>query len=249
MLRRLLLGLGLGGTLLFGAAFLLSFVQPLLIEQAAREIVRIEVERRVGERIDSLSNSRIVLMAQKALGRTEADLQRTRWALKQDLPALVANRMADLLKADCECRRRLVEAARQSQQERVGSLEQLRDRLAGMIEGAYAQVTTQLMREFRIVTASNGVACLLLTLAALRRQASARQLLLPAVALLGAMAVVGGFYFFRQNWLHTLVFGQYVGLAYAAYLLGVTLLLVDLLLNRARVTNGLIGLVSPAAPC
>ena len=47
-MRRFLLLIGLSGTLLFGTAFVLSWLNPLLIEQAAREIVRIEIERRVG---------------------------------------------------------------------------------------------------------------------------------------------------------------------------------------------------------
>jgi hypothetical protein len=56
--------------------------------------------------------------------------------------------------------------------------------------------------------------------------------------------------------LHTIVFGQYVGLAYALYLTVVALLLADVVLNRARVTTRLVnvalqavGSVATAVPC
>jgi hypothetical protein len=66
--RRVLLAVSLLGILVFGGAAVLSFLDPLLVERGAREIVRIEVERRVGERIDSLSDSRIAGLAQRASG-------------------------------------------------------------------------------------------------------------------------------------------------------------------------------------
>lgn len=68
-------------------------------------------------------------------------------------------------------------------------------------------------------------------------------LALPAVVLLGAVMVTGGLYLFNKNWLHTIVFGEYVGLAYAAYLASVALLLADVVFNRARVITRLVNWV------
>lgn len=70
----------------------------------------------------------------------------------------------------------------------------------------------------------------------------ARAHLLPAVAvLLLTTAVVASLYLFQQNWLHTIVFGDYVGWGYFAYLGIVGVLLGDLLLNRGRVNARIVS--------
>lgn len=124
-LRGVLLLASIGGVAFFGAALLASYVQPLLIEKAAREIVRIEVERRVGEKIDVL-------------------------AMANDVPRRVAEVLADMLNADCECRKRLVELAVKAHGEQLSPLGQIRQKLVGLIERSYATVTHNLMREVRI---------------------------------------------------------------------------------------------------
>ena len=71
-----------------------------------------------------------------------------------------------------------------------------------------------------------------------------------------AVAVCSYFYVFEQNWFFTIIYGDYVGFAYAAYLGSVFLFLIDVVLNRARVTIGLlnwffelIGSSVSVAPC
>ena len=100
------------GLLVFGALLALSFVDPLTVEKLAREVARQEMQRHVGERVAALDDARITLMATRALARTRVDLQRQREALRQKLPEQVAQRMADLLNVDCECRKQLTRRAR-----------------------------------------------------------------------------------------------------------------------------------------
>jgi hypothetical protein len=107
--QRILIVLSLLCFLLWGGAFTLSFMDPLVIERAAREVVRIEVERRVGGKIDSLSNSRVADLAQRSLQNTEAEIARTQALIRDEVPRKVAKVVADMLNADCECRKRLVE--------------------------------------------------------------------------------------------------------------------------------------------
>ncbi len=99
------------------------------------------------------------------------------------------------------------------------------------------------MREFRVFTGSNAIAFALLGVVTLLRRNATLQLALPAVVLAGAVVVTGSLYLFNQNWLHTIVFGEYVGLAYAAYLAGVALLLADVVFNRARITTRMVNVV------
>lgn len=255
-LRLLVLCLGLCGSLLFSGAFALSFSKPLLIEQAVREIVRIEVQRRIGATIDNLSNSKITGIAQSVLMQTELDIEQTRQAIHQDLSGKVATVMTNMLDPDCECRQRLLDQVRQGEIEQYSALVHIRERLTGLIESTYASVTQNLMREFRIFTVSNAMAFILLGLIAIVRRGAALQLIVPAVVLTGAVALTSSLYLFGQNWLHTIVFGEYVGLAYIVYLAAVALLLADLLFNRARVSTRIvntvlqsIGSATSAVPC
>lgn len=255
-MRQSILVFSLFGTLAFVAAFVLSFTHPLLVERGAREVVRLQVEREVGERLDSLSSHRLVAFAQSASGRTQAQVDAAREALRNDVPRRVADKVADFLEADCECRQRLVALARESAVARLASLVDARARLDAFIESAYAHVSAQLLREFRIFTGSNALALALLgTIAWVRRGASV-QLLLPALALAGAVVATGGLYLFRQDWLHTILFGDYVGFAYLGWLAVVALLFADILLNRARVTSRMVnvaanalGSAAHAVPC
>lgn len=236
------------GTLLFSGLLLLTYVSPLTLERAAREVVRMEVERRVGEKIDVLTESRIVGLAEKALKQTDADIDATKESIRRDVPARVAGVVADMLRADCECRRRMAERARTQEHERLGALNRVRERLTSLIESAYGTVRNELLRELRIVSGSNAVAFALLGVVTLLRKRATWHLLLPLVVLVGAVLITGAVYLLNQNWLHTIVFGEYVGWGYAGWLGTVTALLSDLAFNRGRVTTQVINEVISAIP-
>jgi hypothetical protein len=236
LLRRLLLVVAGLGCVLFAGLITVSLVEPIWIERAAREVLRLEVERRVGERIDKLSDARVVQLAQKALGRTDAEIAVRQKALRAEVPQRVANAMADLLKADCECRKRMVEGAVKHEEGVLGSLEQAREQLSRRIESAYGEVSRQLLRELRIFAAANALAFALLALITLKRSATTLQLLMPALAVMAAAALTAAVYLFSQNWLQTIIFGSYVGWAYLAWYGLALAWLADLLCNRARVT-------------
>jgi hypothetical protein len=255
-MRRTILVLAILGATLFTVALLASFFKPLLIERAAREIVRIEVERRIGEKIGVLSNSKVTTLAKKALGKTDEEIESAKRALAQDVPRKVANVVADMLNADCTCRRRLEGYATSAEEERLTSLSRMRENLVSLIEAVYSAVTTNLIREFRIVTGSNASAFAILALVAYFRRSASLQLLVPTIILLGAVAITGGLYLFNQNWLHTIIYNQYVGFGYIAYLVAVAALLADVLINKARIATAVvnmflqaIGSALKAVPC
>ncbi len=161
-----------------------------------------------------------------------------------------------MLDPDCPCRARLQSIANDVTRERLVTLSQMRARLASLIESQYANVRTKLLREFRIFPASNAAALAMLGIVTLVRRKAGMQLLLPAAALAGGVVVTTGLYLFTQDWLHTILFNDYVGLAYVVWLGIAGLLLADILGNRARVStlmvNGLgavVGVAATALPC
>jgi len=243
-MRRIILGFSLVGTLLFGLAFAVSYLKPIWVESAAREVLRREVERQAGARIDALSGTRVAGFAQQVLARTDADIIGMRAAL----PEKAAQVVDDMLDPDCDCRRRLTAAVDAGARLHLRALEGMRGRLQALIESSYAHVSASLLREWRIFTLTNAVAFALLGAVTLARRGAALQLALPAAVIGGAVVVTGGAWLFAQDWLHTIVFGSYVGLAYAGWLAAVALLLADLAFNRARVVNGVLNAVGAAVP-
>ena len=76
--------------------------------------------------------------------------------------------------------------------------------------------------------------------------------LLPAaVVLVLAAGVTAYLYLFNQNWLHTVVFSDYVGWAYFAYLGVAAGLLGDVVLNRGRIVGNVLSSVGDisVSPC
>lgn len=251
-LRVLLLTISAAGTAVFASLFVLSFVRPILVESLTKELVRREVEARVRERVSSLSGSRLAQMAQRVIVRNDRRMAE----LAEELPRKVAAVVAEMQDADCHCRKAIVGGASAFLKLELLSHSALNDHLVGLIRAKYGQVTQALLREFRIFTGANALVFLLLGITTYARRRAGLQLLLPAVVLLGAAFVVGTLYLFGQNWVHTVVFSNYVGLGYFAYLTAVAVFLLDVVFNHGRVSTEIVnaalnaaGAAITAVPC
>ncbi|MDG0852629.1 hypothetical protein [Roseateles puraquae] len=242
--HRALLALCAAGLALFGGLLFVSYAAPLTIERLARDAIQLEVERRVGARIDALSDTRLAGLARKALEKTSAEAAAAEAALRQQVPRRVANLVADMLKADCECRKRLARRLQEAAEAHLDTLRDAEARLTDWIEHGYATTRAQLLQELRIFSAVNALCLLLLGSLCLWRRPTTPQLMLVAATVLSAAVVVGGFYLFKQDWLHTLVFGTYVGWGYAAYLAAVTGLFADIAFNEARISANLLNAIA-----
>jgi hypothetical protein len=245
--RRGLLLFSLAGFLAFGALWLVAWLQPLVIERFAREAVRKEITARTGEHLDALTDARLTGLALKALGRNEAEIARTRQALRDRVPAQVDRFMAAVLQPDCPCRARLEETALVITAARLDSLADASRQLRAMVASSYAQARALLLRDIRIFAGTNALAFALLALVVWFRRKAGLQSLLPAVVLGGSVAIAGSAYLFNQDWLHTLLFSDYVGYGYAAWMLVLVALLADIVFNRARVTTELVNAIGSIA--
>ena len=222
------------GALVFGSAFVLSYINPAFVESIAREVVRMEVEHRVGERLNSLEGRKIA----------------------EGVPRKVAEIATEMRNPDCPCRQAIERTVVGIFEDRTLELSRLNERLALLVRTKYMEVAGALTREFRIFSGANALVFALLGITVLNRKRAQLQLALPAVVLVGAAGLVGYLYVFNQNWLHSVLFGEYVGLAYFGYLTLAVALLCDIVFNRARVTTKFVnaalqvaGSAIQAVPC
>ncbi|HYO76390.1 MAG TPA: hypothetical protein VE010_08005 [Thermoanaerobaculia bacterium] len=218
--------------------------------------MRREVEARVQKRIATLSESWLAERAWRLAGRNDRATAEAKRKLSENLPQKIAAVVAEMQESDCECRKFVADAASTFLKVELFSRTAVSQTLGRLIRTKYAEVVDALLREFRIFTAANALMFLLLGVTTHFRRRAGLQLLLPAIVLIGAATLVGTLYLFGQDWLHTILFSDYVGLGYFAYLAAAIVLLLDVVFNHARVTTeilnalfNILGVAIQAVPC
>jgi hypothetical protein len=231
------------GSLVFGGALMLSLLNPGFVERTAKDIIRHQIETKVREKIDALDARFLSSRAGAILQANEQEAQRIRQMLASQLPERIGRVMHEMADLDCECRKKLEDAVRSGMETRAASLQQVQERITALIRTQYTDTAQQLTREFRIFSGSNALAFILLGMAVLVRRTAGVHLVPAAVVLIGATAVSSALYLFQQNWLHTLLFSNYLGWGFVAYLALLYAFLCDVILNRGRVTCELLNAV------
>jgi hypothetical protein len=237
LLRALLAAVGLCGALVFGAAWVEALASPGGVEQAGRALVRQQVEQRVGEKIDALDTATLTRLAERLGGEQAQRAARAARQLRDELPARVAEVTARMLQLDCACRQNIQRSLEHGLLRELADATRLQQRVDGMIRAQYMDTASRLVREVRIFTGTNALVFALLAVAVFWRPRASWHLLPAALVLLLAAGATAWLYLFNQNWLHTVVFHDYVGWAYLLYLALAAVLLGDVFLNRGRITS------------
>jgi hypothetical protein len=234
----------------------LSFFNSNYVEELVKDVIRHQIENQVHEKIEALTATFFTARSGRVLGRTAEEFEMAQRHLKDILPEKISNIITEMRNPDCDCRLKTEKNLRQGFEWQVARSDPAQERLTILIRTKYMESAEKLLLEVRIFTASNALFFALLGLAAWRKRACGLQLLPPALALLGAAAVTAWLYWFKQDWLHTILFGDYTGFCYLAWLAMVFASLADILLNRARITSrmlnilfGLVGSSVQVLPC
>lgn len=245
---------GLAGTLLFASLFAITLYTPDWVEHPARDFITAEVQAQVDAHIagiDVAQGGDVLAQAAAALHRRNSQRMAD---IKAALAARVHERVADALaqvrNLDCECRDRIAGFIQAGMTNAISSLDEMNSRLADFVQEKYLRVVGELKRDVRIFSAVNAAACLLLLVLSFARPRAINHLLFPGVLLALAVTVSSYCYVFEQNWFFTLVYSDYFGFAYLGFLGVIFGLLLDIFINRGRVTtqlgNGVLDVVGSA---
>lgn len=236
LIRHLALGLGILGCLFFASAFVASLIKPGFVEQIAKTVIRYQVEKEVSEKIEAIDTHFVKKRASVLVHGYAQEAAKIKRQLSDKLPEHITAVLAEMQNLDCECRKKIETSIRDGLNFRIRSVSQAQQRLTTLIRSEYMEAANQLTREFRIFTGTNALVFALLIAAVLVKPQARLQLVPVAVVLTIAAVVTAYLYLFNQNWLHTLVFSNYVGFAYVGYL-GISFaFLSDVIFNRSRVT-------------
>lgn len=242
--------MGGAGVFAFGLALALTFLAPIHVERAARGFIQSQLEAYVTERLAAFQDdgraARINRLAGALAERHNEEITALRERLATGLNAQVVatiDRMQDL---SCECRQRMLRALDTATALRISSLERAEPQLRRLIEGKYSEIVADLLRDLRIFTAANLVAFLLLLVLSFAKPGHLRPLFVPGVLLGVAAVTTSAIYLLGQNWFFTLLYSDFVGLAYAGWLALIYGLFLDIAMFEARVTRWIVDAVASA---
>lgn len=254
---------GLLGIILFVPLFLFTFADPNLIEKSGKSFVEWKLQSEMYRGIESIrlpDETRLErLLGAKAQGirtRTDQQLQKIKQQLINDAPAILSAQIAKLQNLDCDCRKKWEQSLRLSLHSKFASLEAAKAKLIDFSHAKYMEIVNKLTLDIRIFLAANSIVFIFLFVASFLQPRAIKQLFLPGGLMLISTVTCSYFYLFEQNWLYTIIYNDYTGLAYIGYLGVVFTILCDIVFNRARVTTEVlnaclqaVGQVGNLSPC
>jgi hypothetical protein len=264
MKRILLRGFGLLGIFLFVPIFLFTFADPQLIETSAKSFIEWKLNAETNKKIDAIQlpqeNKFEKLLGKKANDlRKEAEtkLANLKQQLKDDAPGIISTEIAKMLNLDCECRKKWQNKIRESIELDIVSLEKAKSKLIDFGQMKYLEIVEKLTWDVRIFLGTNSVIFIFMLLVSFFKPQAIRHLFLPGILMMISTIICSYFYLFEQNWFYTIIYNDYTGLGFLAYLMLVFGILCDIAFNKARITseilngifNAIGGAVSGFSPC
>ena len=240
------------GMVFSGLGLSVTYLGAERLERPARAFIEWQVEKGLRQAfapdIETQEGDGVLAAARSMVARR---VDAAELALGSDLPDRIAARIADL----CVCslppeeRENLAERYQAAKANALafvvaamrGQIE--RDRIGlstldDLIAGHYVETVDRLIRDLRIFFGSNLVLFAIVGIAGMLSSV-APALVVPAGLLAISTLAAAAIYLFEQNWFYTILFGSYVGWAYLIWVAIIALFLIDITLNRARVTSAI----------
>lgn len=233
--------IGILGMVLFGLLFGLTYGIPEAVEESAKSFVKKQIEDEIREKYQ---NSKASTLSEKAL-KIANDLgyqeNKIRENINNKLPEKIAEIIASLCGYDCERKKALTKSITAGYVERIANIQIAQQQLGQIIKGKYMEIIGDLRMDLRIFLGSNTAMFLILLLISLLKPKAVSHLFLPGVLLLISTIVASTIYIFGQNWFYTIIYNNYMGVGYLAYILIIFGFLMDIVFNRARITTEIIN--------
>jgi hypothetical protein len=231
------------GFLVFLAVAIASFLGPRFFERQAKQYLAERLRAEVSRKYPSLAGGGAL---EGVTDHLRARAGEARELLQSGYPDAIGALVSSLCKHDCGHGSRWAALVRDLLQEHVKRLEAGLDRVKEWAQGRFDELIDRILRDVRIFALTNSLMFALAFLAASVERPS-RALLVIAGALSIGAAAGTGLYLFAQDWLHIILFADYVGWIYVVWVALIVAAELDLLLNRGRVVGGLLGGVAFAS--
>lgn len=236
---------------LFLFALVQGFVEPF--EHSARRFISQQISSELQNRYHSSQLGSLTDKARTLAGKLKLEKHSVNKHLNQKLHEKIAEVIGSLCGYNCEKKQALAQSIGNGYRERIAQITQAEHNLSAVIHNKYMEIATRLQWDVSIFLLSNATMFLMLLLISFLKPAFTRQLFLPATLLLIATLAASFIYLFGQNWFYTLFYDDYMGFGYLAYIGIIFGLLLDIALNKARVTteiiNNILHALASITPC
>lgn len=247
--------IAVAGLLLFVPLLAVTFLSPIQVERAARGYIEDTIEQRVEDMLGfSVEKTRSLgHLATKLAGKHKEELQALKDRITSGLNERIAAEVARLQELSCTCRELLRTTLDLVVASQINAIEEIAPQLQQIIEGNYVEIVRSLMLDIRIFAGTNTVAFLLLLILSITRQDRIRQLFIPGLLLAISVILSSLNYAYGQDWFFVALQADYMGWAYAIWMIVIFSFLFDIALNRARVTSEILSAfgnsITSASPC
>lgn len=244
------------GIILFSALFLVTFASPEAIEKSAKGFVEYQIEKEIRQTQVAVQESDLAEKARSLANRFGLDADKIEQDLEDNLPEKIAEVVASLCGYDCEKKKALSRSITAGYLERLSNLRIAENNLSEIIKGKYLKILRNLKLDLRIFLGSNLAMFLILLSVSYAKPKAMAQLFVPASLLFLSTVISSAIYIFGQDWFYTIIYNDYMGFGYLGYISLIFAFLLDIILNRARVTTVIfnflahaVGAVASAIPC
>ena len=131
----------------------------------------------------------------------------------------------------------------------LSKLKGAKERITGFVKGKYYQTLDALLTDIRIFAGLNTFIFLVLFAVLAKSSFATRPLLLPSVLMLIATGASISIYIFGQNWFYTIIFNNYMGYGYLAYVGIIFAFLIDIVYNKATITESILSRIADILSC
>ena len=258
--RLLNLALTAIGVTVFVALLAYVTLAPKDFDHRTRDFAVAKIEAKFDEELGSLAQSdsadKVSAFAGRFSERLQGQIDDLRGSLDAGIDQFIADILASACKLDCERREEARLAVRGAYEATIARYGVALDRVEAMVTGEYDEVMGELRGDLTIFSGSNAALLGFAFLLAIFRGNAARHLVPISFALTGLTALMIYWYIFGQDWVMAIIFSNYWGWTYAIVLGVLSVLLIDIAANKARITsavlNGLGGVFNSGvsfAPC
>jgi hypothetical protein len=232
--------IGILGIAIFGSLFSLTFASISIIEHSAKGFIKSEIEKQVNEKHHELKESSMV---KKALGLSENlgfKIDKIQNDIDNKLPEKIAAIISSLCGYECEKKKRLAKSIADDYRKEIGAIKVAQQTLGDIIKNQYMSVVTKLLHDLRIFLGSNLAMFAILLSISLTKPNATRHLFFPGILLTISTIISSGIYIFGQNWFYTIIYNAYWGWGYLLLLSFIFGFMVDIALNKGRITTQII---------
>lgn len=241
---------GILGIILFGTGFGFTYGVPGFVEEIGKDFIKKEIADETNEKIENINfkvqNSKLGKLTEKLHKGHEKEMNELKNILKNNAHEKIAAVIAEMRNLDCECRDRYAKKIKEGFEFKIMSFQKAKEKLADFMKTKYMEISEKLKTDFRIFTGINTLVFILLFLISVLKSKAVMHLFIPGILLLISTIICSYFYLFEQNWFFTIIYDNYFGWGYLAYLGIVFGFLCDVVFNKGRITVEILNAVFEA---